>query len=147
MSTPMTDDEVERFIATETVARLGCHADGRTYVVPVAYAWADGAIHFFSHDGLKIEMVMKNPEVCVEIDRVEHLGSWRSVIARGRAEILAGSEAAAAAKLLAGRLTGIIDDPASRARLDEALGAGGAFHVVKIALGETTGRVEGAIRP
>jgi len=147
MSTPMTDDEVERFIAREAVARIGCHAGGRTYVVPVAYAWGDGAIHVFSQDGLKIEMVTKNPEVCVEIDRVEHLGSWRSVIARGRVEILAGSEAAAAAKLLATRLTELIEDPVSRARLEEALGAGRPFHVLRIALRETTGRVEGDIRP
>jgi len=146
MSTPMTDDEVERFIAREAVARIGCHAEGRTYVVPVAYAWNDGAICFFSQDGLKIEMMTKNPEVCVEIDRVEHLGSWRSVIARGHAEILAGSEAAAAAEHLAGRLTQIIEDPASRARLEEALGAGRSVHVLRIALVEKTGRVEGDIR-
>ncbi|MFA6955975.1 MAG: pyridoxamine 5'-phosphate oxidase family protein [Thermoanaerobaculia bacterium] len=147
MSTPMTDDEIERFIAREAVARIGCHADGRTYVVPVAYAWADGAIHFFSQDGLKIEMMMKNPDVCVEIDRVEHLGSWRSVIALGCAEILAGSGAAAAAKLLEARLTSLIEDPASRARLEEALGSGRSVHVLRIVLREKTGRVEGGIRP
>ena len=40
MATPMTDDEIDRFIAAESVARIGCHAGGRTYVVPVAYAVA-----------------------------------------------------------------------------------------------------------
>jgi hypothetical protein len=147
MSTPMTDDEIERFIASESVVRIGCHADGRTYVVPAAYAYADGAVHCFSYEGLKIAMMRANPEVCVEIDHVEHFSSWRSVIARGRAEVLEGDEATAAVRILATRLTSLIDDPKSRARLDEALGEGGSFYVVKIALREKTGRVEGALRP
>lgn len=147
MSTPMTDDEIERFISAEMVARLGCHDDGRTYVVPLAYAYANGVLHCFSYPGLKIDMVRSNPEVCVEIDRVEHLGSWRSVIARGRAEILEGEAAFDAARVLAARLTTIINDPKSRGRLAEALDAGKDFYVVRIALREKTGRVEGEQRP
>ena len=75
MANPMTQEEIERFIASEVVARLGCHSAGRTYVVPVAYAYSNGVLYSFSHDGLKVGMIRDNPEVCVEIDRVEHLGS------------------------------------------------------------------------
>ncbi|MBI2214655.1 MAG: pyridoxamine 5'-phosphate oxidase family protein [Acidobacteria bacterium] len=147
MSTPMTDDEIERFIAAEFVARLGCHSGGRTYVVPVAYAYAGGTLHCFSYEGLKLEMLRANPELCVEIDRVEHLGSWRSVIAQGRAAVLDGIAALKAAGLLATRLTTLIDDPRSRGRLEEALGGDRELHVVSIALHDKTGRVEGTIRP
>lgn len=147
MSTPMTDDEVERFIAAESVARLGCHAGGRTYVVPVAYAYADGAVLCFSDDGLKIAMLRENPDLCIEIDRVEHLGSWRSVIAQGRAEILEGDAARPAARALATRLAALVDDPASRSRIEEAMGRGRGFYVVRIALQSKTGRVEGTVRP
>lgn len=147
MSTPMTDEEVERFIAAESVARLGCHAGGRTYVVPVAYAYAGGAILCFSDEGLKIAMLRENPDLCVEIDRVEHLGSWRSVIAQGRAEILEGDDARPAARALATRLATLVDDPTSRARLEKALGEGRGFYVVRIALHHKTGRVEGTVRP
>lgn len=147
MATPMTEEEIERFIAAESVVRIGCHAGGRTYVVPAAYAYDGGAIHCFSYDGMKIAMMRENPEVCVEIDRVEHLGSWRSVIALGRADLLDGNAAQAAVRVLASRLATLIGDPGSRARLDEALGGGRRFHVVRIALREKTGRVEGEIRP
>ena len=147
MALPMTHDEIERFIATEVVARLGCHADGRTYVVPVAYARSGDAIYSFSHDGLKIAMIRANPRVCIEIDRVEHLGSWRSVIAQGRAEILEGNAAAEASTLLAARLASLIDDPVSRARLEDALTADAPPFVLRIELTETTGRVEGTVRP
>ena len=30
--------EIEELLHTELVAHLGCHADGRTYVVPITYA-------------------------------------------------------------------------------------------------------------
>ena len=147
MSTPMTDDEIERFIASEAVARLGCHSDGRTYVVPVAYAYLSGVLYSFSHDGLKVEMMRVNPEICVEIDRVEHLGSWRSVIARGRAVVLEGDVALAGSRILTARLSSLVDDPQSRARLEEVLSNERPPYVVAVALRETTGRVEGSIRP
>ncbi|MCM2314837.1 MAG: pyridoxamine 5'-phosphate oxidase family protein [Thermoanaerobaculia bacterium] len=143
----MTHDEIERFLATEVVARLGCHADGRTYVVPVAYAHAGNAIYSFSHDGLKLAMIRENPRVCVEIDRVEHLGSWRSVIAQGHAEILEGNAAAEASSLLASRLASLVSDPVSRARLEEALTSDAPPFVLRIELTDTTGRVEGTVRP
>lgn len=147
MSLPMTNDEIERFIATEVVARIGCHAGGRTYVVPVAYAFSCGVLYSFSHDGLKIAMIRENREVCVEIDRVEHLGSWRSVIAQGRAEILEGEAAAEAATLLAARLSSLVSDPVSRGRLEQALATEAPPFVVRVELTGATGRVEGAIRP
>ncbi len=147
MAGPMTDEEVERFIAGEFVARVGCHSAGRTYVVPVAYAFSKGSIYSFSHDGLKIEMIRANPEVCVEIDRVEHLGSWRSVIAQGRAELLEGEAAAEGSRLLATRLTSLVSDPVSRARLEDALAAEVPPYVLRIELMEISGRVEGSIRP
>lgn len=30
--------EVERLLQSESIARVGCHMDGRTYIVPIAYA-------------------------------------------------------------------------------------------------------------
>jgi nitroimidazol reductase NimA-like FMN-containing flavoprotein (pyridoxamine 5'-phosphate oxidase superfamily) len=147
MADPMSDGEIERFVRSEIVARLGCHDAGRTYVVPIAYAFEHGAIYSFSHDGLKVAMIRANPHVCVEIDRVEHLGSWRSVIARGRAEILEGAAAGEGFQLLAARLASVATDPASRARLEEALAGSAPPYVIRIELTEASGRVEGSIRP
>jgi nitroimidazol reductase NimA-like FMN-containing flavoprotein (pyridoxamine 5'-phosphate oxidase superfamily) len=36
--------EIERLLETELVARLGCHGDDRTYVVPITFVYADGAL-------------------------------------------------------------------------------------------------------
>jgi len=36
MIRPLANDEIERVLRAGVVGRIGCHADGRTYVVPVS---------------------------------------------------------------------------------------------------------------
>jgi hypothetical protein len=96
--------EIEDLLQTEAVARLGCHADGRTYVVPVTYAYDREDLLIQSADGLKLRMMQKNPWVCVEVDHIDNLANWRSVIAWGRFEELLGDEAIAALGRLRMRL-------------------------------------------
>jgi len=95
-------DEIEAFLLGQRIARLGCHAGGETYVVPVIYAYGDGAIVTVTQEGRKVAMLRENPRVCVEIDEydTDGRGSWRSVIAYGAAEELAGDEIQAALGLL-----------------------------------------------
>ena len=72
---------------------VGRHIEGRTYVVPVAYVSSDGAFVGHSATGLKLDMLRKNPKVCVEVDHVADLADWRSIVAWGRFEELEGEEA------------------------------------------------------
>jgi nitroimidazol reductase NimA-like FMN-containing flavoprotein (pyridoxamine 5'-phosphate oxidase superfamily) len=85
-------DEIEEFLRSQRIARLGCHAGGETYVVPVIYAYGDGAIVTVTQEGRKVAMLRENPRVCVEVDEydADGRGSWRSVIAYGNAEELEG---------------------------------------------------------
>ena len=98
----LTPDEIEEFLLGQRIARLGCHAGGETYVVPVIYAYGDGAIVTVTQEGRKVAMLRENPRVCVEIDEydTDGRGSWRSVIAYGAAEELAGDDTQAALALL-----------------------------------------------
>ena len=100
----LSSAEIEDLLRTEVVARLGCHAEGRTYVVPVTYAYDGDAVLVQSADGLKVRMMRQNPLVCVEVDHVDNLANWRSVIAWGRFEVLFGSDATAALVRLRERL-------------------------------------------
>jgi nitroimidazol reductase NimA-like FMN-containing flavoprotein (pyridoxamine 5'-phosphate oxidase superfamily) len=95
-------DEIEDFLRTQRIARLGCHAGGETYVVPVIYAYEDGTMVTVTTEGRKVSMLRENPRVCVELDEydADGRGSWRSVIAYGDAEELSGSEIEAALALL-----------------------------------------------
>lgn len=70
-------------ISNGIVGRLGCHADGKTYVVPISYAYHDGYIYFRTFEGMKISMMRKNPDVCFQVDRMDHMADWQSVIVWG----------------------------------------------------------------
>ena len=98
----LSPDEIEAFLREQRIARLGCHADGETFVVPVIYAYGDGAVVSVTQEGRKVAMLRENPRVCVEVDEydTDGRGSWRSVIAYGNAEELAGDEIEAALALL-----------------------------------------------
>jgi hypothetical protein len=128
--------EIDEFLQEQRIARLGCHAGGVTYVVPLIYAYEDGAIVAVTTDGRKTAMLRENPRVCVEVDEydADGKGSWRSVIAQGTYEELAGAAIERALTLLRGRFA----RNAGRAAEPRALGTG--VVVLRIALDEFSGR-------
>jgi len=82
----MSEQETEDFLRTQRVGRIGCHVDGRTYVVPVIFAWQDGCAHVYTTEGLKVTMMRANPSVCLEADEYLPSGAWRSAIVQGTYE-------------------------------------------------------------
>jgi nitroimidazol reductase NimA-like FMN-containing flavoprotein (pyridoxamine 5'-phosphate oxidase superfamily) len=90
----MSADQVERLLHSEVVGRIGCYADGRVYIVPVTYAYDGNAIYAHSFEGRKVQMMRKNSDVCFEVEHIEDLANWRSVIAYGSFEELTGEDAA-----------------------------------------------------
>jgi hypothetical protein len=94
--------EIDQLLHEHVVGRIGCHADGLTYVVPVIYAYDGDGVYVASVEGQKIRMMRENPEVCFEVDEYE-AGSWRSAIVQGVYEELAEAEAQQAIALLAAR--------------------------------------------
>ena len=140
--------EVERLLQSELIARIGCHVEGRTYVVPVAYVYADGSLIGHSAEGMKLDMLRKNPEVCVEVEHVDDLANWRSVIAWGRYEELGGNEAEQALALLMARFVTLLASETSHPALAGApttharAVAGRPTVVYRIRLAEKSGRYE-----
>jgi nitroimidazol reductase NimA-like FMN-containing flavoprotein (pyridoxamine 5'-phosphate oxidase superfamily) len=96
--------EVDAFLRAQVVGRIGCHVDGRTYVVPVIYAWDGADVYVLSIEGRKIEMMRTNPNVCFEVDEYRPGRGWRSVILEGTYEELEGTRMQAAVSLLVQRL-------------------------------------------
>jgi len=140
--------EIERLLETELVARIGCHVGGRTYVVPVSYVYADGALLGYSSAGLKLNMLRENPQVCIEVEQVDDLANWRSVVAWGWFEELDGDEAESALDLLMARFMPFTASgtsvPGQRlASTMQGSGvAGRSSFVYRIRLTEKTGRFE-----
>jgi len=83
MFAALSNKQMIEVISNSIVGRLGCHADGKTYVVPISYAYHDDYIYFRTFDGMKISMMRKNPDVCFQVDRMDDMADWQSVIVWG----------------------------------------------------------------
>ena len=44
----MSPGEIDALMARQVVGRIGCHVDGKIYVVPVIYAWDAGYLYVYS---------------------------------------------------------------------------------------------------
>ena len=84
----LNSKQIEHLLNSLIIGRIGCHADNKTYVVPITYAYNGKYIYGHTKEGLKIDMMRKNPLVCFEVDVMENMSNWRSVIAWGKFEEL-----------------------------------------------------------
>ena len=108
--------QMERLLREQSFARLGCHADGETYVVPISYVYdpENNRLLGQTTQGKKIEMMRSNPNVCIEIDDVASLTHWESVILWGKFVELRGADAAKAMGLLIDRYAPIFEGESRR---------------------------------
>ena len=81
-------EAIEHVLKTQLLGHIGCHADNVTYVVPICYAYDDNCIYGRTFEGTKIKMVRKNPKVCFQIEHLESMRKWQSVICWGEFEEL-----------------------------------------------------------
>jgi nitroimidazol reductase NimA-like FMN-containing flavoprotein (pyridoxamine 5'-phosphate oxidase superfamily) len=144
----LSSEQIEHLLHREVVGRIGCHANGKTYVVPVNYAY-DG-VYLYGHaaDGMKLRMLRANSEVCFQVDQRSGLSEWQSVIAWGTFEELHGDEASRAVDLLLDRLLPLLASEGAATTPEQAretLAAGAPVEqlaIYRIRLHERTGRFE-----
>jgi len=79
----LSPEEMEELLQKNMIGRLGCTDGQLVYVVPVSYLFDNNTLLCHSRDGLKIEMMRRNPNVCFEVDEIRDYNNWRSVIAWG----------------------------------------------------------------
>ncbi|HEY0244739.1 MAG TPA: pyridoxamine 5'-phosphate oxidase family protein [Mucilaginibacter sp.] len=82
----LTEAQIEDLLKNQLIGRIGCHADGITYVVPVNYLYDGTYIYAHSGKGMKVEMMQKNPDICFEVDDIKNILDWQSVILWGKFE-------------------------------------------------------------
>jgi nitroimidazol reductase NimA-like FMN-containing flavoprotein (pyridoxamine 5'-phosphate oxidase superfamily) len=79
----LSKEQIEVVLRKQLLGRIGCHADGLTYVVPIGYAYDGEYIYGHTGEGMKIDMMRKNPRVCFQVDNVQNIVNWQSVIIQG----------------------------------------------------------------
>ncbi len=142
-------EQIEAILKHNAVGRLGCHAQGKTYIVPIGYAYDGDAIYSYSGSGMKVEMMRENPDVCFQVDHFASLTNWKSVICWGRFEELHGKEAEHGVAVLKRHLQDLTIQDESMITYGQrivaetaATGAPKQAVVYRIRLAEKTGRYE-----
>ena len=82
----LNTQQIEEVLQHQIVGRIGCHANGETYVVPISYAYDGNYIYCHTHEGKKTGILRKNPKVCFEVDELNDMSNWRSVVVQGEFE-------------------------------------------------------------
>ena len=141
----LTPEQIETLVHTEVIGRIGCHADGKKYVVPITFVYDDGCIYGHSAVGMKVEMMRKNPTVCFEVDAMQNMANWQSVIASGTIEEPHGAAAMMGMQKLINKLKPLItsqtSQPSHGMAHQQDVGQIQAV-VYRIRLTEKTGRYE-----
>lgn len=81
-------DEIEDLLKGQIIGRIGCHADDTTFIVPISYVYDGEYLYAHTREGLKLRLMRKNPKVCFEVDLMQDMANWKSVIAFGEFEEL-----------------------------------------------------------
>jgi uncharacterized protein len=145
----LTQNQIDRLLHTEFIGRIACHAAGQTYIVPITYVYDGECVYAHSGEGLKLHMMRANPVVCFEVEHIENMANWQSVVAHGRFEELHGETANAAMQLLMDRLAPVLasqtSQPMAGQRLAHVHGGGASNHeaiLYRLVLTEKSGRYE-----
>ena len=144
----LIDTEIEEVLTHQVIGRIACHANDMSYIVPISYAYDGECVYARTYEGLKINLMRKNPNVCFQTDIMENMANWKSVIAWGEfKELTEDSERnEGIQKLMARKISGIASETvklsliwpfASGEYSDEIDGIIFCIH-----LGEKTGRFE-----
>lgn len=123
----LSAERIEMLLERSAFGRLGCHAQGRTYVVPMSYAYENGLLYMRSGEGAKVRMMRENPNVCFQVDRIRSLADWESVIVFGAFRELRDRDAVDAMQRIHDRLVSLVAEEdawprPSEPRADDRLG-------------------------
>ena len=136
----LTTEQIEDLLRNEVIARLGCLSDDRVYVVPVTYVYDGTYVWGHAMDGAKLAAMRADPRVCVEVEHVDDLSNWRSVIAWGTFEECRDDDWDKGMALLVERIMPMLKFPPHQPPPDlSGLRRGSVY---RIRLGTKTGRFE-----
>jgi uncharacterized protein len=84
----LNTEEIENLLQTSVLGRIGCGDGNLIYVVPISFVYVGGFVYGYTHEGFKTTILRKNPSVCFEVELLESLATWQTVIAHGTFEEL-----------------------------------------------------------
>ena len=78
----LSRQESERLLRTHAIGRLAFAFHDRVDIEPISYVYEDGWIYSRTSPGGKLEVLAHHPWVAFEVDDVQGLFEWTSVVAK-----------------------------------------------------------------
>ena len=143
----LTKEQCLQVLQSEVVGRIGCYSkeDG-VYIVPITYAFDGKFIYAHSKEGLKIQLMRKNSRVCFQVDHIENMANWRSIIAWGEYQEIKADDYDSAMKIIKDRLVPLMISesvkPSHGLQYPEVVTKPAKAVAFKISINDITGRFE-----
>jgi uncharacterized protein len=93
MNDQLSDLQVNNLLSSHAIGRIACTDGTLPYIVPVTYFFDGEFIYGQTKEGMKLELLRKNPNVSFEVDQVTDMANWQSVVVAGKFEELTGVDA------------------------------------------------------
>jgi uncharacterized protein len=100
----LKDDQIRNLLSSQVIGRLACADGNQPYIVPVTYTYDGKYIYGQSNEGMKLEILRNNSNVCFEVDAMTDMRNWQSVVVYGTFEELGGDEEKEARDILFNRV-------------------------------------------
>lgn len=83
----LNDQMINEVLENNIVGRLGYSDGPKIYIIPISYLFYNNKyIIGHSREGQKIEILRKNPNVCLQVDVIQNLSNWKGVMVWGKYE-------------------------------------------------------------
>ena len=96
----LNETQINNVLISQAVGRIACTNGKKPYIVPVTYVYDGKDIIGQTKEGMKLDIMRKNPNVCFQVDIMSDMANWQSVVVFGTFHELAGKEAQKAREYL-----------------------------------------------
>ena len=143
----LNETQINNVLSSQVIGRLACTDGKQPYIVPVTYTYDGSYIYGQTNEGMKLNILRKNSNVCFEVDMMTDMRNWQSVIVLGKFEELKNKEAEEARDVLFGRVFSLmtsstihVHEHATTGKVDDTTRVKVVMYRIKIK--KVTGRFE-----
>ncbi len=104
MNGELTKEQIENLLNSQAICHIACCENEKPYVVPVSFVYDGKDIFCQSKPGKKLDIMRKNPSVCLIVEIMTAMNNWQSVICYAKFEELNEKESVTARALLFNRV-------------------------------------------
>jgi nitroimidazol reductase NimA-like FMN-containing flavoprotein (pyridoxamine 5'-phosphate oxidase superfamily) len=104
----LNDIQIKNILCSQVLGRLACTNGKQPYVIPVTYVFDGKYIYGQTNEGMKLDILRKNPKVCFEVDMMTDMQNWKSAVVMGDFEELKNAAAEKARAILFGRIFSLL---------------------------------------